>query len=267
MHEDVIETFSARGAIKYNGEKLLVGDFVETCDGVITKVYPRKTRLLRPNVANVDCVNIVLSLPPKPDYILIDKVVLSAISCGVEVLMTVNKCDLTKEVFNYVSVNYGEAVNKIFQVSTISGDGIDELKDYLKGRLCALIGQSAVGKTSLVNAMFNFENRVGDVSEKTQRGRHTTTSSEIFFCYGLKIIDTPGFSSMLCDVPSGKLKDCYPEFKKFADTCYYIGCLHISEPDCAVKIALDEGKISEDRYKRYIEIYKSAAEEEKYGKR
>lgn len=265
--DDQVFELASRGALKYKNGRLLVGDEVEFSSGVITSVYPRRSEFSRPGVANIDYINVVISSPPKPDYLLIDKIIVSAFYGGAKVVITVNKTDVSDETYDYVLKNYSNVAEKIFNVSALSGKGIDELKSGMRGKLCAFLGQSAVGKTSLVNALFDFNKRVGEISVKTQRGKHTTTASEIHFEDGCAVVDTPGFSAMFCDVSSRDLSKYYPEFNFYSDTCYYIGCRHISEPDCAVKIALDEGKISSDRYNRYVEIYKTVLNEEKYGRR
>lgn len=221
---------------------------------------------MRPNVANIDCVNIVIGAPPKPDYLLIDKIIISAISGGAEVVITVNKSDLSTETYDYVLKNYANSVDKIFSVSSVTGENIDSLKEFLKGKLCAFCGQSAVGKTSLLNKLFSMSERVGNLSEKTMRGKHTTTSSEIHFYEDFKVIDTPGFSANICEVKADEIKDYYRDFTEFSNGCYFLDCKHISEPDCAVKQALLEGKISKDRYDRYIEIFNERKKEEKYEK-
>ena len=109
---------------------------------------------MRPNVANIDCVNIVIGAPPKPDYLLIDKIIISAISGGSEVVITVNKSDLSTETYDYVLKNYANSVDKIFSVSSVTGENIDSLKEFLKGKLCAFCGQSAVGKHHFLTSFF-----------------------------------------------------------------------------------------------------------------
>lgn len=214
---------------------------------------------------NVDYVNIVVGAPPKPDFLLIDKVIINAINSRVGVIITVNKTDLTCDIYDYVVKNYSNAVDEIFSVSSLTGENVNVLKDYLKGKLCAFVGQSAVGKTSLLNKLFNLDGRVGELSDKTNRGKHTTTSSQIYFYDGCKIVDTPGFSANICDIKSTEIKDCYRDFASFSD-CYYLDCKHNKEPDCAIKTAVCNGEISKDRYDRYIEILNEKIKEEKYDK-
>ncbi len=183
---------------------------------------------------------------------------------GISVFITVNKCDLTEDTKNYVLKNYSAAVDGIFCVSTETGEGIAELIKASEDKLCCLAGQSAVGKTSLCNSIFGKENSVNTVSEKTDRGRHTTTSREIHYADKLFIVDTPGFSAFdVENIKSSELMNYYKDFAPYNGKCYFIGCMHVSEPDCLVKNAVDEGKLSSERYKRYLTIYREIKEYEK----
>ncbi|MGN0818962.1 MAG: ribosome small subunit-dependent GTPase A [Christensenellaceae bacterium] len=258
----------ARGNLKNRSQKICVGDFVEFDNDVITSVYDRFSNFTRPNVANIECVNIVIGNPPKPDYILIDKIIAASNYANVKVYLTVNKCDLDSIegdcVKDYVLKNYKNAVDEIFFVSALTGEGIEELKKALADKLVVFAGQSAVGKTTITNKLFGKDNKVGDVSLKTMRGRHTTTYSEIHIADGYKICDTPGFSQVELSFKSDELKDCYREF---ADSeCFYLDCKHASEPHCAIKQKVERGEISRDRYNRYIEIFTEMKKEEKYAK-
>lgn len=218
-------------------------------------------------MANADCINIVVGAPPEPDYILVDKVIARAVRGGVEVYVTVNKCDISRGALAYVQANYRRAVNEIFAVSAVTGEGVGEMLKRFSGKLCAFTGQSAVGKTSLINRIFGENARVGALSEKLQRGRHTTTSSEIRLSGELAVADTPGFSEYMVGVKPEELALYYPEFTSLESECYYKGCVHSSEPNCAVKIAVENGLISKDRYLRYLQIYKNLVEEFRYDKR
>ncbi len=264
MSEGKEYLLTARGNLKLKDKKLVTGDKVEFEGGAITKIQDRKSTILRPKVANCDAINLVVASTPSPDYLLIDKMIVCCVKAGVEVYITVNKCDVDENTANYVKENYADACDGLFFVSAESGDGIKNLVDALKGKLCCFAGQSAVGKTSLCNAIFGKNHAVNSVSEKTDRGRHTTTSREIHYSNDLFIVDTPGFSSFDIEtVCSYDLMNYYKDFAPYNGKCYYVGCMHVSEPDCLVKEAVKNGKISSDRYDRYLTVYKEIKEYEK----
>ena len=258
--------YIARGNLKVKSDGVVTGDFVVSEGGVITKVLPRKNRLFRPSVANVDCVAIVVANPPAPDFYLFDKLTSSLKLLGVSVIMIVNKVDVGGETLRQISRDYSSVADRIFAVSALSGEGIDEFSEYLQGKLTVFTGQSAVGKTSLVNRLFGHEGRVGELSEKTKRGKQTTTVAEIITRGNAKIVDTAGFSAFELKIKADELKETYPEFEKLRGDCYFADCVHLNEPDCAVKNAVADGKISKERYFRYTEIYKDLKEKNDYGK-
>lgn len=254
----------ARGNLKIKDKKIITGDKVEFSDGVITEISPRKVEIGRPKVANVDVVNIVIASTPTPDYLLVDKMIIDCVRLGISVYLTVNKCDVTTDTKDYVLKNYKNAVDKIFCVSAETSEGVSELVEASKGKLCCLAGQSAVGKTSLCNLIFGKTNSVNTVSDKTDRGRHTTTSREIHYTDSLFIVDTPGFSAFdIENVDSCELMNYYKDFEPYNGKCYFIGCMHVSEPDCLVKNAVEKGIVSNERYKRYLSIYREVKEYEK----
>lgn len=254
----------AKGNLKLKDKKLIVGDKVAFDKGIITEIKDRTVCIGRPRVANVDVVNIVIAKTPEPDYYLIDKMIIQCVKLGITVYITVNKCDEDLQTFDYVIKNYAHAVDGVFSVSAKTGKGINELVSALSGKLCCLSGQSAVGKTSICNAIFGKNEAVNTVSEKTDRGRHTTTSRVIHYDDRLLVIDTPGFSAYeLNDVDIYSLMNYYKDFANYNGKCYYVGCMHVNEPDCLVKNAVESGKISVDRYNRYISIYKEIKEYEK----
>lgn len=266
-NEKISQKCSARGLLKHKKAELFVGDFVEYENGVIKSVYERKNTFVRPSVVNIDIVAIVVSFEPEPDYLLIDKLILNAEKSGVDKILVVNKTDADGELFSSIKKEYASAVSAVFAVSAKNGSGISELLKYLDGKLTVLAGQSAVGKTSLINEIFGARFKTGELSEKSARGRHTTTFSAIHIADNLKIIDSPGFAVINAFIEKDELKDYYPEFIGFADKCRFRGCLHLSEPNCAVKNAVDDGIISEKRYSRYVEIYNEISTKGKnYGK-
>lgn len=254
---------TARGSLKIKSGGIVTGDYVEVDDAnrTINKVLKRKSYFIRPNIANVDAVNIVVASPPKPDYTLLDKLILSLYSQGVEVIISVNKTDLNHDVYTEIISNYSEVGCSILQVSALNGEGIDLLKEKLKGKLVAFAGQSAVGKSSILNALFGLDLKTNDVSEKTQRGRHTTTVSEIYDIDGIRVADTPGFSVLKPDILPEEVALFYPEYFSRLSQCKFRCCTHTGEPDCKVFKDVRDGVLSSERYERYKLIYNEIKEE------
>lgn len=241
-----------------NDVKLVVGDIVEvleTCDAfVIDDLYDRKNSLIRPYVANVDVAVIVVSPKPKPDFLLVDKVIVNAIDENIEPIIVCNKSDVSK-------LDLSEYKNfKVFYTSAKTEDGIKELKNYLSNKTVCLIGQSAVGKSSLINAMANLNLQTGGLAKKTERGKHTTRQTELIKCDDFWVIDTCGFSLLnTIDIEPEELRLYYEEFLSYADECRYHGCTHTTEPDCEIirRVGVD---IPKGRYERYVEIFKELEE-------
>ena len=245
----------ARGILKLRREDIAVGDFVQVENGVITAVCQRKNRFIRPNVSNIDLIVAVVSPEPKPDFYLIDKLLLNAVKEDVEIVFLVNKSDFDKDFYNKIVDEYKDVGVEILSVSAKEQVGIKNLKEKIYNKLTVLAGQSAVGKTSIVNSMFNLDLKTGEVSEKISRGKHTTTRSEIFEFEGIKIIDSPGFAVIDAMVELSDLPSCYPEYEKLECECKFRGCSHVNEPNCKVKEMVGKGELSISRYQRYIEIY------------
>ena len=258
---------SAKGSLKVKTDGILIGDFVEIEDKVIYKVLERKNKLLRPSVSNVDVVVIVTADLPKPDYYLIDKFISNSYLDGIPCIIAVNKTDISNNEFDKIYDNYSSCVDKIFPVSAKTGKGTEEFLQFLKNKTCVFTGQSAVGKTSLVNFLFGENNETGELSEKTLKGKQTTTCSRIFEKNGVKIVDTPGFSALNVDILKRKLSSSYPDFEKYSGFCRFNDCRHINEPHCAVIKAVKEKNVNAERYSRYLEIYKNAKENRDYGKK
>lgn len=244
----------ARGVLKKRGNEILVGDYVDVENNTITRLEKRQNRFIRPNVANVDMVVILISPEPKPDFYLIDKLLVNAIKENAKVLFVINKTDVSESLKDLVEAEYGKIDVQTLTVSAKNGDGIDFLRDELKGKLSVLAGQSAVGKTSIVNALFNLDLKTGDVSG-IGRGRHTTTRSEIFESEGIRVIDSPGFAVIDAAVDAEDFPSYYPEYETEAVNCKFRGCKHIGEPDCRIKELVNSGVFSKERYGRYVEIY------------
>ena len=241
-----------------NDVKLVVGDIVEvleTCDAfVIDDLYDRKNSLIRPYVANVDVAVIVVSPKPKPDFLLVDKDIVNAIDENIEPIIVCNKSDVSK-------LDLSEYKNfKVFYTSAKTEDGIKELKNYLSNKTVCLIGQSAVGKSSLINAMANLNLQTGGLAKKTERGKHTTRQTELIKCDDFWVIDTCGFSLLnTIDIEPEELRLYYEEFLSYADECRYHGCTHTTEPDCEIIRRVGDD-IPKGRYERYVEIFKELEE-------
>lgn len=261
LSDGKVYCLKARGKLKGKGN-LLVGDYVEFSNGAVERVLERKNRFIRPHVANVDVIAAVISPIPEPDFIMLDKLVASAVSEGVPIIFIVNKNDISSVVYEKVKSEY-YAVGKIFSVSATEKVGLEELKTELKNKLTVLAGQSAVGKSSLVNALFGSDLKTGEVSD-IGRGRHTTTYSKIYDFDDVRIADTPGFAVLESFVAADDLKFCYPEFNEYLGECRFRGCSHTGEPDCKIEELVSEGKIPLGRFERYKEIYDELKRRKKF---
>ena len=257
----------ACGRFRNEGETPLPGDDVEISPEalVIEKILPRHSELKRPRVANVDAVAIVVSATkPKIDALLCDKLIISARRSGIYPLLVLNKCDTAQpEDINRIHEEYHNAVDVVC-VSAKAGLGIDELKQRLAGHCVCFAGQSAVGKSSLLNAMFpEMELKTDGLSRKTDRGKHTTRHAELMMPAGFNgtVFDTPGFSFFESDeIPPEALWEYYADMRPYGGGCRYPSCLHAGEPGCGVYEALLRGEISQSRYQRYLELLKELKE-------
>ena len=260
-----ILTCRARGKFRKEGVSPLVGDWVEVRDlgggeGFLEKVLPRKNAFARPAVANIDQLVVIASgAIPKTDPFLIDRVAAIAALKDCDVILLLNKSDLdpADELYEI----YTKAGFTTLRVSAETGEGLEELKPLISGKLSAFTGNSGVGKSSILNALDpDFNIQVGEVSEALGRGRHTTRHVELFhLACGAEVVDSPGFSSFETDELNLELKRRLPEtFREFApylDDCRFVGCSHTKEKGCAVLDALKDGKIQKCRHTSYLRLY------------
>lgn len=260
----------SKGKFRLEGIMPLVGDFVtlqKEEDGydVISNIEKRKNEIIRPHVSNIDILLITISAKiPKPDYMLVDKLIIQSKRNNITPIICINKCDIAKKEL-LLDVKSQYSAYKIMEVSALTKQGIDELKAVMKGQTTCLAGQSAVGKTSIINALCDTNRETGTTSKKIERGKNTTREVNLInIDENSMLFDTPGFSILnLDDIKPEELFEYYDEFLPYADKCYYNMCLHYKEPDCAVKQAVLEGKINDKRYSRYITLLEDLIEKEK----
>ena len=260
------ETFTLKGRGKLKTDKLLVGDMIEFDKGemVIEKLLPRKNQLIRPPVANVDQALIVVAPIPKPDFLLIDKLIIKFILSNIKPIIVINKLDLCAMGFLSSLVDQYGSICEIILFSALEPKTTQVvLNPVLSEKFSILVGQSAVGKTSIINSLLDTELEVGEMS-KIGRGKNTTRHSEIFvLSNGGLIADTPGFSALDLEFSPGDILDCYLEFKPYLNKCRFDNCNHIKENDCAIKQAVKNGEINKERYERFVALFNLAKEKEK----
>ena len=264
----------ARGKFKNQDIKPLVGDRVEIevtdeekNEAIIEEILPRKNEIKRPKIANIDQIVFIISTKnPKPDLLMLDKQLAYAEKIHVEPVIVVNKCDL-KEIYESINELYSKVGYKVIVTSAKQNIGIDELKQILQNKISVFSGNSGVGKSSIINALFDKEKtQEGEISKKNKKGKNTTTDTKLYKLEeNTYIADTPGFSSFeISEIESKELDKCFREFMPEIEKCEFVGCTHIKEENCGVKKAMQEGKISTERYERYCNMYDELKEKEKY---
>lgn len=269
----------AKGVFRKDKVKPLVGDDVELevldeqeKTGNITAILPRRNALIRPAVANVDQAMVIFAMKnPRPNFSLLDRFLLMMERQKVETVICLNKQDLAEpEETEEIQKIYGDCGYQVIATSMKEEKGLEQVEAILRGKTTVVAGPSGVGKSSLTNGIQGeVQMETGEISRKLKRGKHTTRHSQLirvgedtFLC------DTPGFTSLYVEeMDKEELRHYFREFVPYEGQCRFQGCVHIHEPGCAVKEALEEGRISRRRYENYKELYKELKEKEKrrYG--
>ncbi|MGC7870427.1 ribosome small subunit-dependent GTPase A [Desulfosporosinus sp. SYSU MS00001] len=265
--EDRVWECSLRGRFRIKDQDFLPGDRVRILPESDNKARiegaePRLNSLSRPSIANVDQALLVFAMTsPKPDLNLLDRLLIQVTHSAIEPIIVFTKLDkYYAETLSpdskpqpFVSDIYRRAGYTVFEVSNKTGTGIPELRNRLEEKISVLAGPSGAGKSSLFNALSDGKQlKTGEISQKSQRGRHTTRHVELMVCAGGLLADTPGFSSLF--LPKMKREDLagyFPEFEKYRHECRFSSCLHDKEPDCSIKAAQENGEISRTRYEHY----------------
>ena len=276
------KTYEANAREKFKKEEItpVVGDKVEiqildeeNKKAVIEKIEPRTTYIKRPKMSNItQLILVVSSKNPKPDLLLLDKQLAFAEYLEIKPIIVLNKTDLDKkkefEKIKEIYQNIGYTViETIAKEKENNLSGIQELKKYLKGNINAFSGNSGVGKSTLINAIFKDTiTQEGEISQRNKKGKNTTTSTKLYeIDENTYIADTPGFSTFdISEIEYKELDKYFKEFKPLVANCEFVGCTHIKEENCGIKNALQQGKIDSSRYDRFCKIYEELKEKDKY---
>ena len=265
----------ARGKFKNEEITPLVGDMVEieiteqenNGAAIIEKIMPRKNEIKRPKMANIDQIIFIVSTKnPKPDLLMLDKQLAYVEKLKIEPIIVINKIDL-EDTYKQIHELYTKIGYKVLVTSAKENQGIEELKQELRNKISVFSGNSGVGKSSIINAIFGTDKtQEGEISQKNKKGKNTTTDTKLYELEeNTYIADTPGFSSFeINEIESEELDRYFREFASEISSCEYVGCTHIKEQNCGIKDAIEKGIISSERYERFCKIYEELKEKEKY---
>ena len=260
---DGVVECKARGIFRKQKRSPVAGDevtlAVENGAAVIAEIAPRKNVFVRPPVANLDVLFLVASTTqPTPSTLVLDKLSAIAADKDAQPVLIITKSDLAGA--EKLKSAYAPSPLPVIVADHATGEGLDEIRGWIEGRLCAFCGNSGVGKSTLLNALLpQLSRETGAISQKLGRGRHTTREVEIFEAFGGFVADTPGFASLdtgrACYIPKENLQYAFPEFEAYIPECRFTGCSHRSEAGCAVRAAVEAGEISPTRYESYLAMY------------
>ncbi len=257
----------AKGLLKFQKSKIIVGDCVEVKDHIIEKVYMRKNEFIRPPIANIDQLVIVLATTnPKPDLDLLDKQLIMAEKNEVTPVICINKIDLNNDYKTIIEV-YTKIGYQVITTDAKNGVGIEKLATFLQNKITAFTGNSGVGKSALTNHLFRENvSKEGETSLKLEKGKHTTKFVELYkMAPNSYIADTPGFSTYeMKNITETELDHYYLEFLPYLSKCEFRGCSHIKEKNCGVKQAVEDKKIDLGRYERYVNFYQTLKNKKKW---
>lgn len=266
----------AKGSFRKDGIRPLVGDdcIIDILDeknrlANITSILPRHSEIIRPAVANVDQAMIIFAISrPEPNFNLLDRFIIQISQKDLPCIIVINKMDLADDdQRREIEEAYVACGCRVVFTSVSNREGVEEIRKLIKGKTTTVAGPSGVGKSSMINLLQSaVKMQTGVLSDKIDRGKHTTRHSELIpIDEDTYILDTPGFSSLnLFDVSTDTLKDYYYEFEEYAAECRFLDCKHISEPDCGVKKAVESGEVSRLRYENYLTLYRECKEKRKY---
>ena len=248
--------FRRDGISPLPGDRVMLSPGSGEEHGWLEEILPRASLCLRPPVANITLMVIVIAPEPVPDYLLVDKLLVYADMQGIRPLIAVNKSDIGMETYEKARDIYKSSGAPVIALSASSGQGLDELCSRMRGELTGFAGQSGVGKSALLSMVTGTELISSAISDRIKRGKQTTRHTTLLYHDGMRVMDTPGFS--LLELPRGmepeQLSGYYPDFRPYEADCRFNPCLHLTEPGCAVKKACEAGDINASRLLRYGEL-------------